>query len=175
MPRDTDFACTYCVFTSKYKRSVTTHIKFVHDKIREYKCSMCDFAAVTRQNLSHHTKAVHEKIRDQNCEHCDYKSSLPQDLNKHVKHVHKGIKEYKCTACGKQFSTNENLKRLIVRHHEAKSVPANTQEDVQDQGDHVTETTCQMCGFTSSKISELGRHYYAHFPVPYINMNKGDS
>ena len=175
MPRDTDFPCSYCVFTSKYKRAVVRHTKLVHDRRRDYKCSLCEFAAGTRQNLSQHTKEVHEKIKDIECEHCDYKCSMLSRLTQHVKIVHEGIKEYKCTVCGKQFGTNWELKCHIKNNHKKdKWVPANTQENKQDQGDHIAETTCAMCGFTSSKISELACHYYAHFPVPDINLNKSD-
>ena len=136
---------------------------------------MCDYAAGKRDHLSSHTKSVHEKIKDLKCEHCDLKFSDPANLTRHVKVVHKEIREYECALCGKQFGTNQGLKSHIENVHEKdKSVPANAQEDVQDQGDQVTETTCQMCGFKSSKISELASHYYVHFPVPDINLNKSD-
>ena len=173
MPVDTNFPCAYCDFKSKWKCSVRQHIKAVHEKRRDHKCSLCDYAAGTRQTLSYHTKEVHEKIKDLECPHCDMKFCQPSMLNRHVKVVHKGIRESKCTICGKQFGTNENLKSHIKANHEKdKSVPAITQENVQDQSDDVTETTCQLCGFSSSKISELATgHYYRHFPLQDANLN----
>ena len=117
---------------------------------------------------------VHEKIKDIKCEQCDYKCSIQENLTRHVKTVHKGIKEYECNKCGKQFGFNGGLLRHIKAIHEKdKSVPAITQENVQDQSDDITETTCQLCGFSSSKISELATgHYYRHFPLQDIDPRK---
>ena len=116
--------------------------------------------------MSYHTKIVHEKIKDNECQHCDVTFSLKENLTRHVKIVHEGIREYECKTCGHEFGTNQELQRHIKAIHEK----IQSQENIQDQGDHVTETTCAMCGFTSSKISELSCHYYAHFPVPGINQ-----
>merc|ERR1712150_72617 len=128
--------------------------KLKHEKRRDYKCSMCDYAAGRRQGLSYHTKMVHEKIKDINCQHCDSKFSLNEDLTRHVKVVHNKIKEYECNKCGYEFGTNSELKRHIgSKHKKDEPPPENIQENVQDKGDDVTETTCQMCGFKSSKIS----------------------
>ena len=118
---------------------------------KEYQCSECDFkssaksASTAKRSLRRHIKTVHDKIKDHKCSMCEFAATDKRVLTKHVKKQH-GIDK------------------------KDKEVPANTQENVQDQGDHITETTCQMCGFKSSKISELSRHYYVHFPVPGMNM-----
>ena len=132
---------------------------------------MCDYAGGTRQNLSYHTKVVHEKIKDIKCEHCDKMFWFQEHLTVHVKVVHKKIKEYECKTCDHKFGTNWHLKNHIERVHD-KDKPTNSKENIQERGDDVTETTCQMCGFKSSKISELASHYYVHFPVQDINREK---
>ena len=109
MPKDTNFPCSYCEYSSKRKSNVSQHIKAVHEHRRDFKCSVCDYAASSRKDLSRHTKAVHEKIKDNACEHCDYTCSFKYHLTEHVKIVHKGIREYECNQCGQKFGKNHNL------------------------------------------------------------------
>ena len=174
MPKDTNYPCTYCEFTSKHKSHVARHIKAVHDKRRDHKCSMCDYAAGRRETLSSHIKFVHEKIRDIGCQHCDLKFVQQQDLTRHLRTVHTQIKEFKCTICGRQFGRNDNLQKHIRAIHQKDK--SNTHENVQDRGDHIKnhieaerqvmdesdfmgrEHTCQICG-SKFKGIELTRHF----------------
>ena len=183
MPKDTNFPCSYCEFTSKYRKSISNHIKAIHEKRRDFKCSLCDYATYLRKDLSKHTKAVHEKIKDIVCEQCDYRCSEKGDLTHHVKIVHKGIREYECNQCEKKFGTNTELKRHVkLIHEKEKQVPENDHEEdhahdevsvweckkcvhrakrqVMDECDLVKGDpwTCATCGFTSSKLSELAEH-----------------
>ena len=183
MPKDTNYPCSYCEFTSKYKSSISSHIKAVHEHRKNFKCSMCDYAAYRRFNLSQHTKAVHEKIKDIACEQCDFKCSQKEKLTRHVNAVHKGIREYECNLCGLRFSRNDELKKHVARIHEKDmSLPGNNHKKVHvHEGISVWECkkcvhgakrqvkggsdlvsgepwTCAICGLQSAKLSELADH-----------------
>ena len=151
MPKDTNYPCAYCEFTSKYKHTVTRHIKLVHEKRRDYKCSMCSYAAGSAQSLGWHVKAQHEHMRDNVCSECDYRTSAKHNLVAHVKIVHRNIKEHECSRCGHKCATNNLLQRHIEANH---TEPAEKSPD----GEHNDKTTCLICGFESSKISELAIH-----------------
>ena len=161
MPKDTDFPCPYCEYKSKSRDSsnLTQHIKCVHEKRRDYQCSMCNYAASIRKVLNQHVKSVHEKIRDLECKKCDFKCSLKGNLVKHMKEVHDKIKDHECPRCGKKFTRSHRLLNHIDKIHERSE---NTRGNVGDKSDHITETICQLCGFKSSKISELARHAMEH-------------
>ena len=175
MPKDTNYTCSYCEFTSKYKKSVSRHIKTRHEKRKDHKCSICDDTFTSRQGLSYHIKGVHEKVTDIECRYCDMKFSRPHNLSKHVKEVHKRIREYECTLCSIKFSRNETLQRHIGHFHQKDK--SNAQENVQDQGELVKkqgveakrpvkdesdfidrEHTCQICG-SKFKGIEMTRHF----------------
>ena len=183
MPKDTNYACSYCEYTSKQTSHISRHIKAVHEKRKDYKCSLCDYAASSRTSLNNHTKAIHEKMKDFVCEQCDYKCSLRGNLIRHVKVVHKGIKEYECYKCGQKFGQNVTLKRHVKLVHEKENQElGNIQEhdhdhegisvweckkcvhgakrQVKDDRDLVSGDPwiCALCGFQSAKLSALVDH-----------------
>ena len=159
MPKDTAFPCPYCVYKSKYRSNVGQHVRVVHEKRRDFKCSMCNYAAGVRKVLSQHVKSVHEHIKDHVCEKCDYKSSDRANILRHMKRVHENIREHECSKCDMTFSRSQDLLRHIKTHDRVKkTVSKNTPESIPDKRGHITETICQICGFKSSKVSELARH-----------------
>ena len=68
-----------------------------------------------------------------------------------MKVVHKKIKEYDCSSCGHKCATNNLLQRHIEANHTESTEKSN-------EGDNNDKTTCQICGFKSSKISEVAKH-----------------
>ena len=79
---------------------------------------------------------------------------------RHMKMVHENIREHECPKCDMTFSRPEVLLRHIARIHDRvkKTVSKNTPESIPDESGYITETICQICGFKSSKVSELARH-----------------
>ena len=155
MPKDTDFPCPYCEYKSKYRGNVSQHVKVVHEKRRDFKCSMCHYAASQRKALSQHIKSVHEHVKDQVCGKCDFTCSYKSNLIQHMQGVHEEIRDHECPKCGKKFKRSLHLLGHIDTIHGRSK---NTQEKCPDKKDHITETICQICGFKSSKVSELARH-----------------
>ena len=142
------------------RSNVSKHVKVVHEKRRDFKCSMCNHAASKKTNLSQHVKSVHLRVRDQECEKCDFKCSHKAVLVRHMKEVHENIRDHECPKCDMKFSRSLILVAHIERIHERgkKTVRENTKENIPDRSDYITETICQICGFKSSKVSELARH-----------------
>ena len=161
MPKDTNYPCSYCEFTSKYNKCVRRHVKTRHEKRKDHKCSICGHGFTSKQGLSYHIKGVHEKVADLECRYCDMKFSRPSNLSKHVKEVHKRIRDYECTLCSKIFSRIESLKRHIEHIHQKdkSNGQENVQDKVNDESDFIDlEHTCQICGFKFKGI-ELTRHF----------------
>jgi hypothetical protein len=52
---------------------VSSHVKSVHFKMKDFSCEMCDFKSSKKWNLKSHIKTVHEKVKDFNCSACDYR------------------------------------------------------------------------------------------------------
>ena len=142
--------------SSESKSLTRTNVKVVHEKRRDYKCSMCNYAAGEKSSLRHHVKAVHEHVRDQECEESDYKSSQKGTLVRHMILIREKIKDHECPWCGKKFARSSKVMDHINRRHEKG---ANTQKYSQFKRGHISETTCAICGFTSSKLSELADHF----------------
>ena len=159
MPKDTDFPCPYCEYKSKYRGNVSQHVKVVHEKRRDFKCSMCHYAASQRKALSQHIKSVHEHVKDQACEKCDYKCSDSSNMIRHMKMVHENIREHECPKCDKTYCRSQDLLKHIQTHDRVKeTVSKNTPKNIPDKSGYITETICRICGFKSSKVSELARH-----------------
>ena len=135
------------------------HVKLIHEKRKDYKCSMCNYAAGTRQGLGYHVKSAHEHLRDVVCDECDYRTSHKHNLVFHMKVVHKKIKEYECSSCGHKCAELRGLRRHIEAKH-GESTKEATKSD---------QRCCEVCGFKSSKSSELARHddFVVCFPCLY--------
>ena len=92
--------CHQCDYKCSTRSTLKTHIKMVHDKIKDIECSQCDYKCSTRSTLKIHIKRVHDKIKDFECNQCDYKCSTRSNLTKHIKQVHDKIKNFECDKCG---------------------------------------------------------------------------
>ena len=84
--KDSD-KCKLCGKNFSRKGNLKTHIKFVHEGIKEHKCNLCGKSFTSSKDLKRHTKAVHELIKDQKCNYCGKSYS---DAGKHVRTVHQG-------------------------------------------------------------------------------------
>ena len=188
-----DIKCEECDYKCSLVQHLTIHVKLVHKRIREYECTICGKQLSTNNKLKKHIKAIHKKedTESENVQE-NAKDQGDQERN-HVKTkpkvtVKDKMKEHECKECGDMFSKLSKLmKHISKKHHKIgeinddtpsqvlkadKTLNEDSQESFQGQGDYVTETTCQMCGFKSSKKSELVGHYYVHFPVRDINLDK---
>lgn len=77
--------CDQCDYACSASSSLKTHIKRVHDDVRDFECGQCDYACSTNSDLKQHVKRIHDKIKDEQCPHCDAKFSDSGNLKRHIK------------------------------------------------------------------------------------------
>ena len=76
-------------------------------------CKQCGKILSTPFNLNSHIKTVHEHIRNYKCVDCGKTFSNSSNLRIHVSAVHKREKNHKCHLCDKSFSQLCSVKAHI--------------------------------------------------------------
>ena len=94
--------CDQCDYKS-IKSNLSFHKKSAHGA-KDYKCKSCSYATRTANYLRSHVKQVHEKVRNHKCVQCGYAAFLKTTLQEHIRVVHEGIKDFKCEKCEFQTS-----------------------------------------------------------------------
>ena len=135
------FKCNHCEKSYTSKGHLNTHVKTVHDGVKNHVCNHCEISFSIAGNLKAHIKAVHDGIKDHHCDFCGKSFSRPQHLKRHIKAVHEVVNDHVCNHCDKSFSQEGNLKRHIKAVHEGVK-------------DHV----CGHCGKGFAEAGKLKRH-----------------
>jgi len=109
-------------FTCKGIRDMIEHKAAVHKKMRGFSCPHCTAAFAVSRTLSAHIKAVHEKKKEHECNYAvhDCKAAFAKgsDLARHVRTVHEKRRDHACGYCdGVAFGTADTLKRHISAIH----------------------------------------------------------
>ena len=107
-------------FTCKGIRDMIDHKAAVHKKMRGYSCDQCDAAFAVSRTLSSHIKAVHEKKKEHECNHQPCKAAFAKgsDLARHVRTVHEKRRDHACCYCdGVAFGAASTLKKHISAIH----------------------------------------------------------
>jgi hypothetical protein len=108
------FKCQNCGLACSSSAELKTHIKIVHEKIKDHECQSCNFACSVSSDLQRHIKQVHEKIKDHKCPDCEYACTRKGHLNMHIKQVHEKIKDHECPDCNYACSENGTLQRHLL-------------------------------------------------------------
>ena len=123
-----------CPICHKEFKALYSHIRFTHDKIKNYECSYCKKKFLGQTPMNKHVKSVHLEEKT-DCLDCKRSFSITY-LRTHIKEFHEGIKK-PCLQCGKKFG--KNLSTHISQVHNNES------------------TKCPDCGKAFS-ISNLNKH-----------------
>ena len=115
------FKCDKCTKTFQRKWNLKTHVKGVHDKIRDHVCQECGTGFTMLAWLNKH-KQLHKDIRKYACEICSYKTNDKGHLLRHVKAVHEMIRAFKCKDCDYAASRKAHLHCHVKRHHQMEKV-----------------------------------------------------
>ena len=78
-------------------------------KKKSPKCKLCGKLFFDTSTLRKHLKFVHERLKDYACDICNKSYIKKQTLSHHIETVHEG-KKYECMTCNKAFTTPGNLK-----------------------------------------------------------------
>ena len=103
--------------------SLYSHIKIVHEKIKQlknYKCDLCGKALSGPDSVKIHIKNFHYGIKDHKCNICDKAYTTITNLKKHIIKVHDGFKNHNCGQCDKAFSESGLLMLHIKFDHKSQ-------------------------------------------------------
>ena len=135
------YKCDKCDYKCYANTTLKTHIKLVHDKIKDFHCDKCDYKCYAKTALKTHIKMVHDKIKDVQCPKCDSKFYTNNCLKRHIKQVHDKIKDFECPKCDYKCSLNGHLKKHIKQVHTK-----------------IKDFHCDKCDYKGSLISRLNQH-----------------
>jgi len=79
--------CEICHKTFHKPETMRTHVKYVHNKVKNYSCDRCDYKAGQKEKFEKHVKKVHEK----EMETCNICKEQVKHSYHHVKSHHKDI------------------------------------------------------------------------------------
>ena len=82
-----NFKCELCKYMTNRQNELQTHIKCVHDRLKEHQCNICGKTYSTMKYLKRH------KHKDYKCEFCSKSFSQAERLKNHTDKIHEGSKE----------------------------------------------------------------------------------
>ena len=139
--------CDNCGKKFGKKSRLEDHIKYVHEKRRDYPCNICGKFLSSKDHVKKHIKDIHEKVKIK-CDICGKDFSHRHYLKTHISSVHEGLKKHNCETCGQNFKFKYTLKRHIKNVHGALESDNSLQ--------------CDICGKISKDKEAYWNHKYKH-------------
>ena len=141
------YGCRLCALRFSQKSSVTQHVKFYHQDIRDFECDLCDHKAATKQNLAEHRR-THTGNKPYKCNMCTYAATTSSHLVKH-KRVHTGEKPYQCDWDTCTFAATSSSDLVKHKRSHTKQKPY----------------SCTLCKYKASQSGTITRHMATHTGV----------
>ena len=110
--------CEQCPYGTSRRSNLKSHIKAVHDKIRNHVCEKCDYASSQKSDLRIHMITVHKMGEKKfKCEKCPYTSAHKGNFDHHINGVHKKIRNHVCEECDYAASQKKDLRTHMINVH----------------------------------------------------------
>ena len=158
--------CPHCKFESKWKTSMKSHIKIVHEGAKGFNCDLCDYECSRKYRLKAHYDGVHLGISHQ-CPECPMISNWKHKIDQHYKEVHNNqdTPSYFCDQCDFQTFRRCRLKpHIYFKHGEGSAM-----EFLKDDNGYYI---CDQCEFKSFKREPMKFH---HFKGKHCGSNQPKS
>uniref|UniRef100_A0A336K7T8 CSON002996 protein n=1 Tax=Culicoides sonorensis TaxID=179676 RepID=A0A336K7T8_CULSO len=142
--------CEICQHVFANSKTLSKHIKQVHNKIKPFICNVCGYKAARKATSIIHAR-THTGDRPLQCkaENCDFRAADPSVLVKHMKKHDIGnntTKSYQCPKCDYTTIQAPAIKNHIRAKHE----------------DFYPQIKCDQCNFTSINEKTLNLHKLDH-------------
>ena len=190
--------CSICTQSFLAKRSLTRHIKTVHEGIKPFKCELCNVGYYTNIRLRCHYQRVHKEKKRKlktsfKCEYCNTEFSSKTSLITHNKKFHDGKKlhykplpkkPFKCPICNKGYKVEYYLTLHIQGVHEGKKpflceLCNNAFGTIKALNNHHKQAhegknplNCKVCGKLFLKKFVLNRHMKIHRNEKPVSCNQ---
>lgn len=143
------------------KKNLNSHIKFVHEKQRDFQCSVCPKKFWTKTYLRKHLeshKSTMERHRPHKCDRCGQAYFTVNALQAHKTAVHDGNKIFKCKDCPKVFGYQSSLsKHVQMRHKIDKERNDDMQVEPSPEIQRHHRFQC-ICGYTNEDADAIVTH-----------------
>ena len=130
-----DIVCEICQKKFAKRKGLRDHIRFIHEKEKNFCCEYCTKTFARSNTLTQHVKDVHEQSGDFGCGFCDKKYFKMRDKIVHET-KHTGEKPFQCESCGESCS-----------RYKAKK----------------TDFSCEKCGKALNQKTSLLLYHLAKF------------
>lgn len=143
--------CKICQHLFANSKTLSKHIKQVHNKIKPFICKVCGYKAARKATITIHERQ-HTGERPLQCkvDDCDFRAADPSVLAKHMKKHdnNEQAKSYRCPSKDCNYTTIQTsaLKNHIRVKHE----------------DIFQQIQCDQCSFTSVNEKMLALHKLDH-------------
>ena len=110
----------YSNLSTLLKKNLGKHMKYVHEKVKNFCCEICSKTFGRTEHLKRHIEDMHEEHGENlhNCEQCDSSFRKEDQLKVHIRYVHDNEKNFVCDTCAKPFPRKASLDRHIADIHE---------------------------------------------------------
>lgn len=132
------FRCSFCDFSSIYRRSLSSHL-VIHSDLRPFKCQLCGLSFKMKKTLKEHQR-THSEERSFKCDECAVSFKHHKSLYLHYQTAHSDLRPHKCNVCNKRFKRQFILKQHAVVHSSLKPFK------------------CDICDYSTKLRGELTRH-----------------
>ena len=103
-----------CKKTFNLAVALHTHVKRMHNKIKNHRCQICEVRFASTSDLIGHIKRQHEGIKEFSCYSCEYAAVTSSDLKRHIKAIHKHTETYH-----EEMKRNTKIKGIITEGKKA--------------------------------------------------------
>ncbi|KAH8363954.1 hypothetical protein KR084_000823, partial [Drosophila pseudotakahashii] len=128
-----NYVCPYCGVGKTTRQEWSKHL-LTHTQEKQFKCHICDHATHTKRALDSHVKIVHEKIRNFACQYCGKTFGKSHACKIHEM-THTGEKRCECKVCGKKFLYTESLTKHLKIHEKSVERALETYRQRQGDGE----------------------------------------
>lgn len=155
--------CEICSRKFVSSKTLSKHVKSVHNKIKPFICNVCGLKTTRKAVLTIHMRQ-HTGEKPLACKVCKFRTRDPSSLRSHEMRHEKNRKQ-QCKSCDKSFIQASALKRHIRSNHP----------------EEFKKISCELCNYVTITAERLAVHMGDHRKGLIVNnedsldASRGDS